>query len=246
MGYSSSGDRRGSRHSSSSGHRGRSRGRGSATHRSSKTARSRNRPSRREDGRSRSRSRGRPLGSSNSVTDYYSSSHKKGKSLGKKSTRGGRSVTSLRSAGSRSTRSFGSFARGFISKNSKSTKSARPLYDEEDLAAAWRKDQARRTKKYAIDDEETDEETASLDEIISLDAETALQSIEDASEEEESTAEEEKQTEDEPSLASVPVGTPEAYDSESPIALLLFCCGVKDWLYATDMKTTYDMKTTVA
>ena len=124
--------------------------------------------------------------------------------------------------------------------------STKPLYDDHDLAAEWyrkneRKGQRLSTPETVSEEEET---VASLDEILTLDAETAMQSIEDAPTEEKENNEDETTSHDSVSF----VGSPEAYDPElsSPIALLLFCCGLKEWLYATDMKTTYDMKTTVA
>ena len=118
------------------------------------------------------------------------------------------------------------------------------MYDDHDLEAEWYRKNDRKGRRISTPEtiSEEEETVASLDEILTLDAETAMQSIEDA-------PTEEKENEDETtSHESVSfVGSPEAYDPEisSPIALLLFCCGLKEWLYATDMKTTYD-KTTVA
>ena len=123
--------------------------------------------------------------------------------------------------------------------------SSKPLYDDHDLAAEWYRKNERKGRRLSTPETVSEEEetVASLDEILTLDAETAMQSIEDAPTEEKEN-EDESTSHDSASF----VGSPEAYDPElsSPIALLLFCCGLKEWLYATDMKTTYDMKTTVA
>ena len=132
-----------------------------------------------------------------------------------------------------------------MKQKKKTKKTTKPLYDDHDLAAEWYRKNDRKGRRISTPEtiSEEEETVASLDQILTLDAETAMQSIEDA-------PTEEKENEDETtSHESVSlVGSPEAYDPElsSPIALLLFCCGLKEWLYATDMKTTYDMKTTVA
>ena len=131
-------------------------------------------------------------------------------------------------------------------KNNRTKPSTKPLYDDHDLAAEWYRKNERKGRRISTPETVSEEEetVASLDEILTLDAETAMQSIEDAPTEEKENNEDETTSHESVSF----VGSPEAYDPElsSPIALLLFCCGLKEWLYATDMKTTYDMKTTVA
>lgn len=135
-------------------------------------------------------------------------------------------------------------------------------YDEDDLEKAWRRAQARNNRRHLVskggtsspditkessDCSSEDDDSASLDEIIELDAETALQSISfeegEATTGEEETDEEETDEEDEEEEGEDEVRVREAkkfsLDCEKTVAYAPVgspgFCGFAEWLYVNDM-----------